>query len=192
VDAEGPLARLKNLLFNKQTLLNIAQWVTVSRERILSVLLYNMSCRGALIYIYVPYYYIGILVGRTTYGRWLHHRDGHVHQVLCRPHPLIQPEKSSPHKDWGHFKTTYQYTEETRAFNFLPYTSLSSLFSFGIQVLMIFIKFAASRAQRAIPGGQLEHPERATEWSSTALLCDRRAECSSSPSRPHQQQLIEQ
>jgi disintegrin and metalloproteinase domain-containing protein 10 len=30
VDAEGPLARLKNLLFNKQTLLNIAQWVTVS------------------------------------------------------------------------------------------------------------------------------------------------------------------
>lgn len=31
VDAEGPLARLKNLLFNKETLLNIAQWVTVSR-----------------------------------------------------------------------------------------------------------------------------------------------------------------
>jgi len=29
VDAEGPLARLKNLLFNKETLLNIAQWVTV-------------------------------------------------------------------------------------------------------------------------------------------------------------------
>ncbi|CAL8109487.1 unnamed protein product [Orchesella dallaii] len=28
VDAEGPLARLKNLLFNRQTLLNIAQWVT--------------------------------------------------------------------------------------------------------------------------------------------------------------------
>ncbi|XP_068082723.1 disintegrin and metalloproteinase domain-containing protein 10 isoform X2 [Anabrus simplex] len=28
VDAEGPLARLKNLLFNKQTLLTVAQWVT--------------------------------------------------------------------------------------------------------------------------------------------------------------------
>ncbi|OXA56052.1 Disintegrin and metalloproteinase domain-containing protein 10 [Folsomia candida] len=28
VDAEGPLARLKNLLFNKETLLNVAQWVT--------------------------------------------------------------------------------------------------------------------------------------------------------------------
>lgn len=30
VDAEGPLARLKNLLFNKQTLLSVAQWITVS------------------------------------------------------------------------------------------------------------------------------------------------------------------
>jgi len=29
VDAEGPLARLKNLLFNKETLLTIAQWVSV-------------------------------------------------------------------------------------------------------------------------------------------------------------------
>ncbi|XP_074094703.1 zinc-dependent metalloprotease kuz isoform X5 [Cotesia typhae] len=28
VDAEGPLARLKNLLFNKETLLTVAQWVT--------------------------------------------------------------------------------------------------------------------------------------------------------------------
>ncbi|KAF4532479.1 hypothetical protein B566_EDAN003055 [Ephemera danica] len=28
VDAEGPLARLKNLLFNKETLLSVAQWVT--------------------------------------------------------------------------------------------------------------------------------------------------------------------
>lgn len=28
VDAEGPLARLKNLLFNKQTLLSVAQWIT--------------------------------------------------------------------------------------------------------------------------------------------------------------------
>jgi hypothetical protein len=30
VDAEGPLARLKNLLFNKETLLTVAQWITVS------------------------------------------------------------------------------------------------------------------------------------------------------------------
>lgn len=28
VDAEGPLARLKNLLFNRETLLTIAQWIT--------------------------------------------------------------------------------------------------------------------------------------------------------------------
>nr|CAD7201691.1 unnamed protein product [Timema douglasi] len=28
VDAEGPLARLKNLLFNKETLLTVAQWIT--------------------------------------------------------------------------------------------------------------------------------------------------------------------
>lgn len=30
VDAEGPLARLKNLLFNQKTLMTIKQWVTVS------------------------------------------------------------------------------------------------------------------------------------------------------------------
>ena len=29
VDAEGPLVRLKNLLLNQDTLLTIAQWVTV-------------------------------------------------------------------------------------------------------------------------------------------------------------------
>ena len=28
VDAEGPLVRLKNLLFNQETLLTIVQWVT--------------------------------------------------------------------------------------------------------------------------------------------------------------------
>jgi len=30
VDTEGPLARLKNLLFNKETLSSVAQWITVS------------------------------------------------------------------------------------------------------------------------------------------------------------------
>lgn len=29
VDAEGPLARLKNMLFNKETLNTVAQWVQV-------------------------------------------------------------------------------------------------------------------------------------------------------------------
>lgn len=28
MDAEGPLVRLKNLLLNRKTLLNVAQWVT--------------------------------------------------------------------------------------------------------------------------------------------------------------------
>lgn len=28
MDAEGPLVRLKNMLFNKQVLLTLAQWVT--------------------------------------------------------------------------------------------------------------------------------------------------------------------
>jgi disintegrin and metalloproteinase domain-containing protein 10 len=32
VDAEGPLARLKNLLFNRETLLTIAQWITVRAQ----------------------------------------------------------------------------------------------------------------------------------------------------------------
>jgi disintegrin and metalloproteinase domain-containing protein 10 len=32
VDAEGPLARLKNLLLNQKTLMTIKQWVTVSIE----------------------------------------------------------------------------------------------------------------------------------------------------------------
>ena len=30
VDAEGPLARLKNLLFNKETLLTLQQWMVVN------------------------------------------------------------------------------------------------------------------------------------------------------------------
>ena len=30
VDAEGPLVRLKNLIFNQENLISIAQWVTVS------------------------------------------------------------------------------------------------------------------------------------------------------------------
>lgn len=30
VDAEGPLARLKNLLFNQDTLNSVAEWITVS------------------------------------------------------------------------------------------------------------------------------------------------------------------
>ena len=30
VDAEGPLARLKNLLFNEDTLNSLAEWITVS------------------------------------------------------------------------------------------------------------------------------------------------------------------
>ena len=34
VDAEGPLARLKNLLFNQKTLMTIKQWVTVSLKYI--------------------------------------------------------------------------------------------------------------------------------------------------------------
>jgi disintegrin and metalloproteinase domain-containing protein 10 len=30
VDAEGPLARLKNMLFNEDTLVTVAQWITVT------------------------------------------------------------------------------------------------------------------------------------------------------------------
>ena len=33
VDAEGPLARLKNMLFNRETLVNLTQWVTVSLKK---------------------------------------------------------------------------------------------------------------------------------------------------------------
>ena len=33
VDAEGPLVRLKNLIFNQENLISIAQWVTVSITR---------------------------------------------------------------------------------------------------------------------------------------------------------------
>lgn len=36
VDAEGPLARLKNLLFNEKTLMSIKQWVTVSVDQFIN------------------------------------------------------------------------------------------------------------------------------------------------------------
>ena len=54
VDAEGPLARLKNLLFNKQTLLSVAQWITVGIltaklilcSFLVQLSLYNYCCRN--------------------------------------------------------------------------------------------------------------------------------------------------
>lgn len=44
VDAEGPLARLKNLLFNKDTLRTVAQWITVS---------YKFECRIIILIIII-------------------------------------------------------------------------------------------------------------------------------------------
>lgn len=35
VDAEGPLARLKNLLFNQDTLNSVAEWITVRTQPLL-------------------------------------------------------------------------------------------------------------------------------------------------------------
>lgn len=37
VDAEGPLVRLKNLLFNRENLLTLRQWAEVSSDQIASV-----------------------------------------------------------------------------------------------------------------------------------------------------------
>ena len=43
VDAEGPLVRLKNLLFNQKTLLTIAEWVTVRKKRHSSIITVTFS-----------------------------------------------------------------------------------------------------------------------------------------------------
>jgi disintegrin and metalloproteinase domain-containing protein 10 len=37
VDADGPLARLKNLLFNPATLNTIKEWIVVSGEKVLAI-----------------------------------------------------------------------------------------------------------------------------------------------------------
>lgn len=37
VDAEGPLARLKNMLFNQTTLSNVKEWMTVRFKKILLI-----------------------------------------------------------------------------------------------------------------------------------------------------------
>lgn len=81
VDAEGPLARLKNLLFNKDTLRTVAQWITVS---------YKFECRIiiSIIIIIRSFFFSGILVGGSVNGNSFHYFHGVVHQVLCCSHSI--------------------------------------------------------------------------------------------------------
>lgn len=69
VDAEGPLARLKNLLFNKETLSTVAQWVTVSpsmtRSKGLNSLCFHRVDTTRLMLINIPqeYWWAVLLMG---------------------------------------------------------------------------------------------------------------------------------
>lgn len=81
VDTEGPLARLKNLLFNKETLSSVAQWITVSMSVFLSSL-YIIHLL-TLSVIFVTLFVLGILVGSVINGYSFHHIYGIVYQVLC-------------------------------------------------------------------------------------------------------------
>lgn len=76
VDTEGPLARLKNLLFNKETLSSVAQWITVSTNILLNLFTFN-SCLS---------FVLGILVGSAIDGYSFHHIYGTIYQMLCRAH----------------------------------------------------------------------------------------------------------
>ena len=75
VDAEGPLVRLKNLLFNQRTLLTIAQWVTVGSYYYPDGVNFNPVLPD-------------LLVRRLTYGHWVRHHDGSLHQVFRSTHSL--------------------------------------------------------------------------------------------------------
>jgi hypothetical protein len=81
VDAEGPLARLKNLLFNRETLLTIAQWITVLLALRLDIF---VTYRHHFVF-----YYTGILVGCLADGCGLCPLYGRLHQVLRGTHPVV-------------------------------------------------------------------------------------------------------
>ena len=73
VDAEGPLAMLKNLLFNQQTLMSIKQWVTVSLSSVSTLLITTALSTDLLVGMYVD-------------GSLYNHIHGGFHQMLCCPH----------------------------------------------------------------------------------------------------------
>jgi len=75
VDAEGPLARLKNMLFNKKTLMSVAQWVTVSISLSFDRVLMRRCVADVLIKTFVA----GILVGGNAYEHRLCYPDGDFH-----------------------------------------------------------------------------------------------------------------
>ena len=84
MDAEGPLARLKNLLFNRETLLTIAQWITVL-----------LTFRRESFVTYFHFDYKGILVGCLADGCGLCPIYGRLHQVLRGAHPFVQPKETT-------------------------------------------------------------------------------------------------
>lgn len=79
VDANGPLARLKNLLFNKQTIKSVSQWAHVSYG---SIGHHEHENAGTL---------VGVRADRHR-GSPLH---GYIRQVLCRTHTQHKPEQAS-------------------------------------------------------------------------------------------------
>jgi len=50
VNEDGPLARLKNLLFNQQTFTDIKNWITVLFMLLLTLLQYSLATENLLLH----------------------------------------------------------------------------------------------------------------------------------------------
>ena len=91
MDAEGPLVRLKNLLFNQRTLLTIAQWVTVGSNK----------CPYHPVHLFTL---TDLLVRSLTYGHWIRHHHGSLYQVFCCSYSLkVRPRLLR----WNAFKILF-------------------------------------------------------------------------------------
>ncbi len=83
VDAEGPLARLKNLLFNQVSANN--RFLKID-SNVLNVTFFagNSSHDSTM--------GDGVLVGCTPHGNCFRYIYGNIYSVLCHPHALIKSQ----------------------------------------------------------------------------------------------------
>lgn len=74
-----------------------------------------MANKGAIKIDYIStflIYFAGVLVGLSPYRYRLHCIHGHIHQVLCGPHSLVQPEETSSQTLLRDAASSHEYFEE--------------------------------------------------------------------------------
>ena len=101
VDADGPLAKLKDLLFSKESIESVRKWVTVSVFVLPFSLIFrcqinNAKAAGDEFYLWVlaltTCLFTGVLVGRFADGRGLRAPDGPIYHSMCRTYPKQQSQ----------------------------------------------------------------------------------------------------